>query len=318
MTQLLGGLCLLYLLYCGLLFLLQRLMLYPRYAVQPFYHPASDRPEIEKNWLQTPSGDVECWFIPPEPADDSRPAPAIVYAHGNAELIDYWPGAFGEVAAAGIGVLLVEYPGYGRSRGKPSQKSITHAFTAAYDHLVGRPVVDSGRIVLFGASLGGGAVCALAGRRPAAALVLMSTFTSVRDMARKYLAPSFLVLDPFENLAAVRSYPGPVLVIHGRHDELIPYRHGLRLHQAARKGRLITYDSGHNDCPPDWGKLIGEILTFLRGAGVLGCPESSGAEGSREGFVKEASQNGSSPAGGSIPPGKALKGKGRSFSFRVT
>ena len=80
----------------------------------------------------------------------------------NGELIDFWPHELKKLNRLGIGVLLVEYPGYGRSNGSPSQKNITEAFTGAYDMLVTRPDVDPSRIVLFGRSLGGGAVCILA------------------------------------------------------------------------------------------------------------------------------------------------------------
>ena len=134
----------------------------------------------------------------------------------------------------------------------PSQESISETFTRAYDKLAARPDVDPARIVFFGRSLGGGAVCDLAAKRPAAALILMSCFTSVRSFAIRYLAPSFLIRDPFDNLAVVRDYSGPVLVIHGRFDEIIPFGHGKALHEAARNGKMIAYDAGHNDCPPDW------------------------------------------------------------------
>ena len=75
-------------------------------------------------------------------------------------------------------------PGYGRSAGSPSEKSITEAFLAAYDAITTRDDVDPSQVILFGRSLGGGAVCALSKYRPIKALILMSTFTSVRSMAK--------------------------------------------------------------------------------------------------------------------------------------
>jgi hypothetical protein len=168
----------------------------------------------------------------------------------------------------GMGLLLVEYPGYGRSAGSPSQESIAEAFTLAYDRLSARPEVDPGRIVLFGRSLGGGAVCDLAQKRPSAALILMSCFESVRAFAVRYLAPAFLIRDPFDNLSAVRRYRGPLLVLHGNADEVVPLSHGRALHAAAPNAKMIVYEAGHNDCPPDWEVFWRDVEVFLKVNGI--------------------------------------------------
>jgi hypothetical protein len=107
-----------------------------------------------------------------------------------------------------------------------------------------------------------------------AALVLQSTFTSVRSFAWRYLMPPFLVRDPFDNLAAVRGFTGPVLVIHGRRDGIIPFRHGEALAAAAREGSLVPLECGHNDCPPDWSAYLDILEAFLRGEGLLATPRS--------------------------------------------
>lgn len=258
----------LYLAYCGLLFLMQRQMMFPRGLIEV---PAenTDIAGLERIWVATSFGKVETWFLAPGEDRGSKPAPAVIFAHGNGELIDFWPQELQTFNRLGMGALLVEYPGYGRSEGSPSQSSIEETFAAAYDVLAARKDVDASRIVLFGRSLGGGAVCALAAQRPSAALILMSTFISARSFAAKYLAPAFLVRDPFENLQAVKNYPGPILVMHGKFDEVIPYRHGLSLYQAAEKGTMVTYESGHNDCPPNWDVFWQDVELFLREAKII-------------------------------------------------
>lgn len=254
---------LVYIAYCGLLFVLQRQIIFPRYQIpQP---SVSDQQVagIEKRWLNTHSGKVEAWFIPSAVSPPDQGQPVVIFGHGNGELIDFWSQEFRKFTRFGVGVLLVEYPGYGRSTGNPTEKSVTHTFIAAYDWLTSRHDVDSSRIVFVGRSLGGGAVCALARHRPSAALILMSTFTSARSFARKFLVPSFLVRDPFDNLSVVKNYPGPVLIIHGNHDTLIPYSHGKALHAAARRAEMITYNAGHNDCPQDWDIFWKDMEGFL-------------------------------------------------------
>jgi fermentation-respiration switch protein FrsA (DUF1100 family) len=253
-----------YAVYCGLLFLLQRQMMFPRGMISTPASSESRIPGLEKIWLPVESGKAEAWYISPLSGGSAGPAPAVIFGHGNGELIDFWPEELSGFTRLGIALLLVEYPGYGRSAGAPSQMSITEAFIAAYDVLASRKDVDPSRIILFGRSLGGGAVCALAAERPSAALILMSTFTSARSFAKRYLAPSFLVRDPFDNLSVVKNYPEPVLIMHGRHDTVIPYSHGLALHSSAEQGQLITYEAGHNDCPPDWKVFWQDIRIFLR------------------------------------------------------
>jgi len=267
LVKILAGAVCIYAAYCVLLFWVQRHVIFPRYMIPTPAAPDLKFLGIERWWLDASFGKVEAWYLPSK--STAEKAPAVIFGHGNGELIDYWPDELGRFASLGVGLLLVEYPGYGRSAGSPSQGSISEAFTLAYDQLITRPDIDAARIVVFGRSLGGGAVCDLALRRPSAALILMSAFKSVKAFAVRYLAPSFLIRDPFDNVEAVRRFPGPVLVIHGDSDEVVPFSHGQALHAAARNGKMIVYPAGHNDCPPDWAVFWRDIENFLRAEGIL-------------------------------------------------
>jgi hypothetical protein len=267
MFKIIVGAALVYAAYCMVLFFAQRYMLFPSYMIPTPSPPDFKTLRIEPWWIETSVGKVEAWYLPPRSAE--KPAPAVVFAHGNGELIDYWPAELGRFASMGIGLLLVEYPGYGRSAGTPSQASVAETFTLAYDRLTARPDIDPNRIILLGRSLGGGAVCDLALTRPAAALILMSAFKSVKAFASRYLAPPILIRDPFDNVSALRQYKGPVLVIHGNSDEVVPFSHGQALHAAAQNGKMIVYQAGHNDCPPDWEVFWRDVEEFLRANGIL-------------------------------------------------
>ncbi len=209
----------------------------------------------ERVWLEHGSARAEAWLLAARGAAASA-GPLLVFAHGNGELIDDWLDAFETPREWGASVLLVEYPGYGRSTGIPSQASVGAAMIAAYDWALTRPGVDAARIVGWGRSLGGGAVCALARERALAALVLESTFTSVRSMAQRLGLPALLVRDPFDNLEALAAFAGPVLIVHGERDEMIPVAHARALHAALPDSRLrIEPGCGHNDCPRPWAAL---------------------------------------------------------------
>ena len=166
--------------------------------------------------------------------------------------------------------MMVEFPGYGRSEGSPSQEAITAVMQKAWDTLAARPEVDKQSIILMGRSIGAGATCQLAARRPSCAVILMSPFTSIKAFAPRYMAPPFLVRDSFDNLATIRSYREPLLVFHGTRDNIIPFRHGRTLADAAENGRLVSYDCGHNDMPTSTPRFWQEIDLFLRQA----CPNS--------------------------------------------
>lgn len=240
---------------CGL----QRRLLYPR-PPAPATPPPLPHSAI-RTWVGS-SGDSEAWLLRPDEAQGRFPV--VIFAHGNGELIDHWTSAFSPLIDRGIGVLLVEYPGYGRSKGAPTESSITDAMLSAYDFVVAEPEVDESRVVAFGRSLGGGAACTLALRRPIAALVLESSFTSVRSIARRFGVPGPLVLDPFDSLDAIRRIDAPVLVLHGEYDQIIPVAHGEELARASGT-ELVRMKCGHNDCPRPWP----EIGRFFRETGIL-------------------------------------------------
>ena len=245
-------------LYLGAACGLQRRVLYPRPA-------AGAPPPLPAGVTQIglgPASDWDAFLL--RPLDAPAPFPVVLFAHGNGELIDDWLRPFGELPRAGVGVLLVEFPGYGRSGGAPTQQSITRAVIAGYDFLVAQPDVDPARIVAYGRSLGGGGACALALERPLAGLILESTFTSVRALAPRFGLPGALVLDPFDNLSAVEQLEIPTLVLHGERDELIPVAHGEALSLAAGT-QLVRLPCGHNDCARPWA----EVLGFLRAGSVL-------------------------------------------------
>lgn len=244
-----------------------------KFVTFPRAHPSVQQPAAlaaaggEALWFDIDGARVEAWFLP---VHSDKPSPLLIHAHGNGELIDIQTRSVDTIRAAGIAVLLVEYPGYGRSGGNPSEETVTATWVAAYDWAKNDPRVDATRIVGYGRSLGGGAVAQLAARRPLAALVLESTFASIGEMVRAKGIPGWLVVNEFDTRAVLAKYPGPVLILHGTLDQTFPVQHAHALHAASPHSTLHLQACGHNDCPPQWEL----VLSFLAQNGVISEPVS--------------------------------------------
>jgi fermentation-respiration switch protein FrsA (DUF1100 family) len=240
--------------------------------------PSSFAPDVRKQkppktaeqvWISDEDGNkVEAWFLPPLELKEDKPYPVVIFFHGNAEVIDFYAREMYPYRELGIGVLLPEYRGYGRSGGKPGQKNIAADMRQFYDWLVKRPQVDKSRIFYHGRSVGGGMACQLAADRPPAALILQSTFTSVAAMARRFLAPPFLLRHPFYNDHVVRKLSCPIFITHGSHDAIIPVSHGRELARLAPQAVYYEVDSDHNDYPMD-ERFWQQIRAFLLNGKIL-------------------------------------------------
>ncbi len=274
MVRWFGGLLAVYVLYAGFFYLIQRSVLYPGTRLgpgTPWPGPPRDIASVEPVDLRTAAGPITALYVAPDPPggpDDGGPpgahAPAAIVFHGNAELAGDLVAPFEELRRLGIAALLVEYPGFGGQPGRPSEPSIMETAVAAYDWLTDRADVDGSRIFAIGRSLGSGPAAGLSRVRDLRALVLWSPFVSVGHLAlRKYGLPPFLAKDRFDSETAVREYEGPVLVFHGRADRVIPHSNGEALAAASRNARLISWECGHNDCPPTWAELWDPLAGFL-------------------------------------------------------
>jgi fermentation-respiration switch protein FrsA (DUF1100 family) len=218
-------------------------------------------PNLERLWLKTDQGEVEGWLLRGDGVERNRPGPAVLMAHGNRELIDFYLGRARVYSRMGFTVLLGEYRGYGRSAGAPSRERLASDYIRFYDRLAALPYVDPTRIVFHGRSLGGAVLSELSGQRPAAAIVVESSFSSIKAMA--YGMPDILLTDNYDTLSALSAYRGPILIIHGTRDDVVPVRHALEMKKQLPNARLILYDCGHNDCPPDREVYCNDIADFL-------------------------------------------------------
>jgi fermentation-respiration switch protein FrsA (DUF1100 family) len=266
LTRFLVVLGLAYVAYACVMYAEQRRLLFP--IAGEHRHAYAGPVPSGARLLQLPAsyGRVRALFLP---APSARAAPAVLFTHGNAEVLEDLADSMSAVRALGVNVLLLEYPGYDGADGAPSQASIDEAATAAYDWLARQPQVDARAIVAMGVSVGGAPAAELTRLRPVRALVLLSTFTAVRGFAADYGLPGFLVRDDFDSAERVRDFAGPVFVAHGRADPVIPFAQGEALAKAARHGEFHAFDCGHVDCPYRGAAFASLLGRFLAAQGLL-------------------------------------------------
>ncbi len=206
------------------------------------------RAGLEYRDVELPTSDGEIlhgWWLPHE---QSRAT--VVFFHGNAGNISHRLESLEIFHELGVDVLIVDYRGYGRSSGSPSEAGLYRDGQAAWNWLTETQGVSAEEIILFGRSLGGAVAAELATRVDAAGLIVESVFTSVPDIAAElywWLPVRWLSRLDFDTAGCIRRTDLPVLVVHSSDDEIIPFSHGQRLHEiAGDRGTLLEIRGGHN------------------------------------------------------------------------
>jgi fermentation-respiration switch protein FrsA (DUF1100 family) len=170
------------------------------------------------------------WYRPPPPG-----RPVILYFHGNGGHIGYRAERLRRFVDAGLGVLLLEYRGYGGNPGRPCEHGL-YADAAAAIAFLERQKVASARVVLWGESLGAAVAVELAAGREPAAVVLEAPFTSLAAVAQihyPFVPVAMMIRDRFDSLSRIGRIKSPLLVMHGGRDRVVPIRFGRALLAAA-------------------------------------------------------------------------------------
>ncbi|MBE0597020.1 MAG: alpha/beta hydrolase [Desulfuromonadales bacterium] len=219
-------------------------------------------------WVDAGDVRLACHFHQVDPT-----ARTLVHFHGNGEIVDDYLGEFVEVVGRlGCNCLLAEYRGYGRSGGEPQLGRMLDDVAA-----VVRAAGEPRRLVFFGRSVGSIFAIEAAARFPeAAGLVLESGIADVLERLLLRVTPEELgvtpgslataVADRLDHRRKLACFPGPVLVMHSRHDGLVEVSHGERLHQwAAGRKRLHIFSRGdHNSIlavnAPEYFDLLAQFL----------------------------------------------------------
>jgi fermentation-respiration switch protein FrsA (DUF1100 family) len=235
--------------FAGFIYLMQpRLLYYPNLPTRELAAtPAETGLDYEAVTLQTDDGlRLSAWFIP-------HPAPraTLLFFHGNAGNLSHRLESIRLFHDLGLAVFIIDYRGYGQSEGSTSEAGTYRDAAAAWGYLVGQRHISPREIVIFGRSLGAAIAAELASRTRPAALIIESAFTSVPNMAARlypWLPVRWLSRYRYDTQSALEAISCPVLIIHSREDDIIPYTEGEQLFAHAHEPKqFLELRGGHGD-----------------------------------------------------------------------
>ena len=238
------------------------------------YHPTTrmdatgaelGRPFEDVRFKASDGVEINGWFYPAN-TNSPRAHLALLFCHGNGGNIGYGLDIYESLLSTGISLLTFDYRGYGRSEGKPSEDGTYLDAEAAYQWLRAKGFAAT-NIILYGQSLGGGVATELAMREKTGGLILQSTFTSVPDIGAElfpWLPVRWLGTIRYDTHSKLPQLKIPVLIMHSRADDLIPYHHGERNFAAANEPKLFwEIHGGHNGAGDDRAIFVAGIEKFL-------------------------------------------------------
>ncbi len=213
-------------------FLQPKLIFFPHSELEAT--PALISLQFEDIALTTTDGEVlNAWWIPHPQARAT-----LLFLHGNAGNISHRLDSINIFHQLGLSVLIVDYRGYGKSTGNPSELGTYIDAETAWDYLVKEKNIESDNIVIFGRSLGGAVATWLAEKHPPAGLIIESSFTSISDIGKHYypyLPTTLLSRLKYSSIDRIADIKSPTLFIHSKDDEVIPYKYGKQLFTEALK-----------------------------------------------------------------------------------
>jgi hypothetical protein len=244
------------------------------YLIQPsmVFFPSRDLTATPDQWdlayedvtIDTADGlKLHGWFVPHE-----RSSEVLLFLHGNGGNIAHRGESLRIFQRLGINVLIIDYRGYGQSEGTPSENGFYEDARSAWRYLTETKGYRAGQIVIFGRSIGGAVAANLITEQQPAKVILESTFSSARDMAGSLmpvLSKIVILRYNFDAISHIGQLQTPLLVLHSPDDEIIPFRLGEKLYDAADGPKQFVklkgdHNNGFIESQPDYERALARFL----------------------------------------------------------
>jgi fermentation-respiration switch protein FrsA (DUF1100 family) len=203
--------------------------------------------------------DLSGWYIP---AKNSKLT--LLFCHGNGGNMAYRLDSINIFHNLRLNCFIFDYRGYGDSPGKPGEEGTYMDAMSAYKWLTDEKKIPAENIIIFGRSLGGTIAAQLAGKVEAGALIVESAFTSYVDIAKEYypyMPVRWFARFNYRTIDYIRNVRCPVMLIYSGNDEIVPFKFGLELYEAANEPKeFIEIFGSHNDCFLASGEIYTDVL----------------------------------------------------------
>jgi len=235
----------------------------PKFLYSPmlevFSTPAERKLDFEDVVFKSDDGiNLSGWYVPVD-----NPKFTVIFCHGNAGNIAHRLDSINIFHNLGLSCFIFDYRGYGDSQGKPNEEGTYTDAMAAYKWLNEEKKIQAENIIIFGRSLGGTVAAQLAGKVKVGGLIVESAFTSYVDMGKEYysyMPVRWFARFSYRTIDYIKNVHCPVMLIYSRNDEIVPYKFGLELYEAANEPKeFIEIFGGHNDCFLASGEIYTEV-----------------------------------------------------------
>jgi fermentation-respiration switch protein FrsA (DUF1100 family) len=237
---------------------------------QPDKYPAGEWEQTkvlvqDANFAAEDGTKLHGWYV-----RHPQPKAHALVLHGNAGNVTLMADSLRVLNHRhGLSVLAIDYRGYGRSEGSPTEQGVVQDARAARKWLAQKEGIAESDVILMGQSLGGGVAIDLAASDGCRGLVVAGTFTSIPDVAQhhiSWLPMRWLLSSKMDSLGKIKNYQGPLLLAHGDADEVVPYQQGVALFEAAPgpKKMITNFGGKHNDpLPEEYRRALDEFIAGL-------------------------------------------------------
>ena len=205
--------------------------------------------------------ELKSWFI----EKDLKKFKTILFFHGNAGNLFNRVYKLNELTKLYLNILIISWRGFSGNEGRPTEKTLYHDAEEAVKWLKAQGL-DNKNIILYGESLGTGVASELASKNNFGGIILESPFTSMADTAKiyyPYLPVNFLLRDRYDSKSKVKNIKTPILIMHGKMDNIVPQKMGLELFEKANNPKFSYFPESDDHMMEYNSQLLNKIKLFI-------------------------------------------------------